>query len=79
MNIHGNARLTPIGREQMVMRLLDGECVETLARSVGVSVRTARKWLARYRCEGVAGLNGRISITSTDHMAASMIKPQSQD
>ena len=61
MNIHKNARLTPYRREDLVTRATRGEPVAGLARQFGVSLRTARKWLARYRAEGVPGLRDRSS------------------
>ena len=61
MNIHKNARLTPIGRERLVRQVESGQTPETAARSAGVCPRTVRKWLARYASEGVAGLQDRSS------------------
>ena len=61
MNMHKNARLTPLGRERMVKAMLRGLTPQAAATSAGVSPRTARKWLARYRVEGTAGLQDRSS------------------
>src|SRR5438094_1738420 len=61
MNIHKNARLTPYRREELVTRAARGEPVAGLARQFGISLRTARKWLARYRGEGAPGLQDRSS------------------
>lgn len=62
MNIHKNARLTPHGRALLVQRMLDGGLrPKEAAHASGVSVRTAYKWLQRFRAEGVAGLNDRSS------------------
>src|SRR5690554_7672522 len=62
MNIHKGARLTPRGRALLVSRVVDqGLRVEEAAQAAGVSVRTAYKWLARYRSEGPAGLVDRSS------------------
>ena len=61
MNNHKNARLTPYRREDLVTRATRGEPVAGLARQLDVSLRTARKWLARYRAEGVPGLQDRSS------------------
>lgn len=53
MNIHKNARLTPHGRALLVRRMLDdGLRPEEAAQASGVSVRTAYKWLQRFREEG---------------------------
>jgi len=61
MNVHKNARLTPLGREHLVRLMLGGQSPEAAAAAVGVCPRTARKWLARYRAEGPAGLWDRSS------------------
>ena len=62
MNIHHNARLTPKGREILVRRIVDdGLRPEEAAQAAGVSVRTAYKWLGRFRAEGWAGLQDRPS------------------
>jgi transposase InsO family protein len=61
MNIHKNARLTPFGRERIVMQVLSGQTAEAAARAAGVCPRTVRKWVARYRSEGLAGLADRSS------------------
>jgi transposase InsO family protein len=61
MNIHKNARLTPIGREHLVKAVESGQMPEAAARAAGVCPRTARKWVERYRSEGLAGLADRSS------------------
>jgi transposase InsO family protein len=61
MNIHKNARLTPFGRERVVMQVLSGQTPEATARAAGVCPRTVRKWVARFRAEGAAGLKDRSS------------------
>ena len=61
MNIHKNARLTPIGRERLVAAMLSGRTPEAAARAAGVCPRTAYKWLARFKAEGAAGLADRSS------------------
>ena len=61
MNVHKNAKLTPKGREQMVQRVLAGEAVTTVARSLGISTHTVRKWVGRHRQEGPSGLRDRSS------------------
>lgn len=67
MNIHKNARLTPIGREHLVRQVESGQTPEAAARAAGVCPRTVRKWLARFRAEGVAGLQDRSSRPHTLH------------
>ena len=60
MNVHHNARLTPRGREAVVRRVTDDHLpAKAVAASAGVSERTLRKWLARFRAEGSAGLRDR--------------------
>jgi transposase InsO family protein len=61
MNIHKNARLTPLGRERLVKSVVSGQTPEAAARAAGVCPRTVRKWVARYRSEGLAGLTDRSS------------------
>ncbi len=62
MSIHESAKLTPLGREILVRRITEeGLRVEAAAQASGVSVRTAYKWLARWREEGLPGLGDRSS------------------
>ena len=61
MNIHKNARLTPSGRERIVRQVSSGQTPEAVAEAAGVCPRTVRKWLDRYRREGLAGLGDRSS------------------
>ena len=61
MNIHKNARLTPLGRERVVKAVLSGQAPEAAARAAGVCPRTARKWVARFEAEGFDGLKDRSS------------------
>jgi transposase InsO family protein len=61
MNIHKNARLTPIGRERLVQVVLSGQTPEAAAHAAGVCPRTARKWIARFKAEGRTGLMDRSS------------------
>ncbi len=61
MNIHKNARLTPIGRERLVEAVLGGQTPEAAARAAGVCPKTARKWTNRFKAEGRAGLLDRSS------------------
>jgi transposase len=59
MSVHKNARLTPYRRAELVQRPARGERVTELAHQLGISLRTARKWLERYRAEGLTGLQDR--------------------
>jgi transposase InsO family protein len=61
MNIHKNAHLTPFGRERLVRLVESGQTPQAVAQAVGVCPRTVRKWVDRYRREGVAGLQDRSS------------------
>ena len=61
MNIHENAKLTPRGRERIVLMVQSGQTPEAAAQAVGVCPRTARKWIDRYRREGRKGLRDRSS------------------
>lgn len=62
MNTHKNARLTVHGRALLVTRILEhGLRPAEAAQAMGVSTRTAYKWLARYRKEGMPGLENRSS------------------
>jgi transposase InsO family protein len=62
MNVHKNARTTPRSRALLIHRVLvENWPVAEVAMSIGISERTVYKWLARYRAEGVAGLQDRSS------------------
>jgi transposase InsO family protein len=61
MNVHKNARLTPLGRERLVRLIASGQTPQAVSLAVGVCPRTVRKWVDRYRREGLAGLQDRSS------------------
>jgi transposase InsO family protein len=62
MNAHSGAKLTPLSRAEMIRRILHlQQPVAEVAAGFGVSERTAFKWLARFRREGLAGLQDRSS------------------
>jgi len=61
MDMHQNARLTVACRELLVKRILAGRSKLQSARELGVSVRTADKWLSRYQEQGEQGLRDRRS------------------
>ena len=61
MNIHQNARTNPYSRALLVARVGGGWTAAAAAASFGISVRTVRKWRARERAEGAAGLVDRSS------------------
>ena len=61
MRLHGNAALSWQGRRRLALRVVDGCTLTAAAEAAGVSVRCARKWVARYRLEGERGLLDRSS------------------
>jgi transposase InsO family protein len=62
MNIHKNARTTPHSRLLMVRRVLEQkQPAAKVGADFGVSERTVRKWLARWRAGGEPALNDRSS------------------
>jgi transposase InsO family protein len=61
MNIHKNARLTPLGRDHIVRAVESGQAPKVVGEAAGVCPRTVRKWVDRYRREGLAGLRDRSS------------------
>ncbi len=66
MNVHKNAKLTPLGRAEIVHRVLEeGQTPMAVATAVGVCERTVRKWVARFRAEGSQGLQDRSSRPHT--------------
>ena len=73
MRLHPNAKLTPAGRAELVRRIRDGQPAAEVARALHVSLRTARKWLARFKAEGPAGLADR---PSTAHRRPHALRPE---
>src|SRR2546428_9608091 len=62
MNLHANAALSWTGRRRLCeLVVVEGWTVTAAAASAGVSVRCARKWISRYRQEGLIGLRDRSS------------------
>jgi transposase InsO family protein len=62
MNVHKNARLTRHSRAELVRRVMvEGQTVTAVATAFGVTVKTVRKWVARFRAEGVESLGDRSS------------------
>src|SRR5215207_3722879 len=62
MNVHQNARLTPHSRADLVRRVVvEGQTPTAVAAAFGVTVKTVRKWVARFQVEGVQGLQDRSS------------------
>ena len=69
MNIHSSARNAPYSRALLAERIESGWSVEEAAEAAGISERTAYKWLARYRSDGVAGMQDRSSRPKTSPTA----------
>jgi transposase InsO family protein len=66
MKLHANAPFGPKGRLTMVRRVVEeGWSLTEAAEAAGVSERTTRKWIDRYREEGEAGLADRSSAPGT--------------
>jgi hypothetical protein len=61
MKLHANARSCPNSRRLLVRRVEEGWSLAAAAEAAGVSGRTGRKWVARWRIEGDAGLVDRSS------------------
>ena len=62
MRLHANARTCPHSRRLIAVRVLEqGWTLAQAAEAAGASVRTAAKWVARYRAEGEGGLVDRSS------------------
>jgi len=61
MDVHQNARLTPRCRELLVARVRAGRRRAEVARELGVSEPTVRKWVQRFQAKGVAGPRDRSS------------------
>jgi transposase InsO family protein len=59
---HANAALTPRARLRLALLIVeDGWKPSVAAKMFMVSVPTARKWAARFRAEGIAGMQDRSS------------------
>ena len=78
--MHANARLTPIGRLTMVMRIESGRPVAHVAAEMGISRPTAYKWWHRWDELGVAGLVDRSSRPqSCPHQTSPFIESQIEE
>jgi len=75
--MHANARLTPIGRLTMVLRIESGRPVAHVAAEMGISRPTAYKWWNRWTDAGVLGLLDRSSRPhSCPHRTSSAMEAQ---
>jgi transposase InsO family protein len=62
MKLHANARTCPNSRKLLVRRIEEENwSLMVAAEAAGISERSARKWLGRWRAEGEAGLLDRSS------------------
>ncbi len=62
MNIHKNARLTLLRREEMALAVIAGGLSKAYAaRLYGVSAKVVARWVERYEAEGRAGMVDRSS------------------
>src|SRR6201986_3458101 len=61
MKLHANARTCPKSRQLLVDRIESGWSVVQAAEAAGITTRTARRWMARWRAEGGQGLLERSS------------------
>jgi transposase len=78
--MHANARLTPIGRLTMVMRIESGRPVAHVAAEMGISRPTAYKWWHRWDELGFAGLVDRSSRPrSCPHQTPPVIESQIEE
>jgi transposase InsO family protein len=66
MNIHKNARLTPLRREEMALAVLSGRLSRsTASRVYGVTPKIVSRWTSRFKAEGRAGVQDRSSRPHT--------------
>jgi len=61
MNMHKNARLTPLGRERLVDLIDEGLTFSQASMACGISAKTASKWYRRFKAGGSEGLQDRSS------------------
>jgi transposase InsO family protein len=61
MKLHANARTCPKSRRLLVERIDAGWAVIEAAEAAGITDRTARRWMARWKVEGADGLLDRSS------------------
>jgi transposase len=62
MNIHKNARLTPLRREEMALAVIEGRlCQAQAALQFAVTAKVVKRWVTRYQAEGRVGMADRSS------------------
>jgi transposase len=76
MHTQPNARPTGVSRERLVRRHIgQGIPLADLACQAGISLRTAYKWLARFRSGGAAALVDRRSVRRSQRLT---LNPEQQ-
>src|SRR5262245_19744588 len=66
MNIHKNARLTPLRREEMARDVVEGRLSKAQAAlQYAVTAKIVKRWVERYKAEGSAGMADRTSRPKT--------------
>ena len=62
MNVHKNARLTPLRREEMARDVVEGRLSKAhAARTYGVTAKVVARWVERFQAEGSAAMTDRSS------------------
>ena len=62
MDIHKNARLTPLRREEMALAVMEGRLSRARAAlQYAVTAKIVKRWVERYKAEGRAGMTDRSS------------------
>ncbi|RWI57090.1 MAG: LacI family DNA-binding transcriptional regulator [Mesorhizobium sp.] len=62
MNVHKNARLTPLRREEMALAVIEGSLSQANAAvRYGVTAKIVARWVERYKTDGQAGMADRSS------------------
>jgi transposase-like protein len=75
--VHANARLTPLGRLTLCLRVAQGRPVAHVAPEMGISRATGYKWWKRFCEEGIEGLVDRSSCPRhCPHRTSSALEAQ---
>ncbi|MBB4190980.1 leucine zipper domain-containing protein, partial [Rhizobium aethiopicum] len=62
MNIHKNARLTPLRREEMALAVIEGHLTQAqAAQAYGVSAKIVARWVERFKGGGREAMLDRSS------------------
>ena len=62
MNIHKNARLTPLRRAEMALAVIGGDLSQAQAAvHYAVTPKVVARWVERYKVDGAAGMADRSS------------------